>query len=79
MWASMGHIASAHDSTAFKSTPLINKCFDHEEFVLADNAYALERHALHHIRSLWLGGLPIRHSIMHYQSHELKLNMPLFF
>jgi len=49
IWASMGHTASAHDSTAFKSTPLyhdINTSFDREEYILADKAYALEWHVI---------------------------------
>ena len=45
----MGHTASAHDSTAFKPTPLyhdINNNFDRKEYILADKAYALERHII---------------------------------
>jgi len=49
IWVSMGHTASAHDSTAFKSTSLyhdINKSFGPEEYVVADKVYALERHII---------------------------------
>ena len=43
IWVYMGHTASAHDSTAFKSTDLycnLNSYFDPEEYILADKAYA---------------------------------------
>ena len=49
IWVYMGHTASAHDSTAFKSTDLyrtLNSYFDPEEYILADKAYALERHII---------------------------------
>ena len=49
IWVSMGHTASAHDSTAFKSTELyqrIHEHFDAEEYILADKAYGLERHII---------------------------------
>jgi len=49
IWVSMGHTASVHDSTAFKSSQLyqqIHTFFDPEEYVLADKAYALERHVI---------------------------------
>jgi len=45
----MGHTASVHDSTAFKSTMLYrntSRYFDSEEYVLADKAYGLERHII---------------------------------
>ncbi|RPB25680.1 hypothetical protein L211DRAFT_806296, partial [Terfezia boudieri ATCC MYA-4762] len=45
----MGHTASVHDSTAFKSTALyrnFNSHFDPEEYVLADRAYPLEQHII---------------------------------
>ena len=49
IWVYMGHTASVHDSTAFKSTTLYNNSnsyFDPEEYILADKAYALERHII---------------------------------
>ena len=45
----MGHTASAHDSTAFKSSGLyqrLHEHFDPEEYILADKAYGLERHII---------------------------------
>lgn len=45
----MGHTASAHNSTMFKSTPWYNnisKYFNYEEYILADKAYSLERHII---------------------------------
>ena len=45
----MGHTASVHDSTAFKSTDIYlnsGRYFDVEEYLLADKAYALERHII---------------------------------
>ena len=49
IWASMSHPASAHDSMVFKLTPLyrqIETVFNHDEYILADKAYALERHVI---------------------------------
>ena len=49
IWVSMGHTASAHDSTAFKSSGLYQRMhehFDAEEYILADKAYGLERHII---------------------------------
>ena len=49
IWMYMGHTASAHDSTAFKSTDIYRNSstyFDPEEYILADKAYALERHVI---------------------------------
>lgn len=49
IWVSMSHTASAHDSTVFKSSPLyrdIQRFFTQDEYVLADKAYALERHVI---------------------------------
>ncbi|RPB27651.1 hypothetical protein L211DRAFT_894763 [Terfezia boudieri ATCC MYA-4762] len=45
----MGHAASAHDYTAWKSTTLYRGIGSHcnpEEYILADKAYALERHII---------------------------------
>ena len=49
IWVAMGHTASVHDSTASKSTALyqaLETYFDPEEYILADKAYALERHII---------------------------------
>ena len=49
IWVYMGQTANVHDSTAFKSSSLYrnsNSFFDPEEYVLADKAYALERHII---------------------------------
>ena len=49
IWIYMGHTASVHDSTVFKSTTLyrnLQSYIDPEEYVLADKAYALERHVI---------------------------------
>ena len=51
IWASMSHTASAHDSTVFKSTPLYQNIdseayFTRDEYLLADKAYAIERHII---------------------------------
>ena len=49
IWASMAHTASAHDWPAWKSTALyqaIESYFHPEEYLLADKAYALERHII---------------------------------
>lgn len=45
----MGYTASAHDSTAFKNTPLYRNIRNHflpDQYILADKAYALERHII---------------------------------
>ena len=49
IWVFMGHTASMHDSTAFKSTSLYHNSSNHfnpEEYVLADKAYPLEQHVI---------------------------------
>ena len=49
LWVAMGHTASAHDSPAFKYTPFyknIGNLFNDEEYILADKAYALEKHII---------------------------------
>jgi len=45
IWVFIGHTASVHVSTAFKSTMLYrntSRYFDSEEYVLADKAYGLK-------------------------------------
>ena len=49
IYAYLGHTASVHDSTAFKASSLYqnrSRYFEDEEFVLADKAYALEKHVI---------------------------------
>ena len=49
IWAAMGYTAATHDSTAFKLTEFYrsaSKNFDPEEYLLADEAYSLDRHII---------------------------------
>lgn len=49
IWVSMGQTARVHDSHVFKTTDLYRnpyKYFDPEEYLLADKAYALNRHLI---------------------------------